>query len=112
MVKSHSDWGWDELMGRGDGDEPAPKGTAKRGLWRLMLRLPALRGRLQILAGRSDSLDGLCEAYEDASVALDRMLREPGDTRSPMVSEYQTICREIESEVIQYCLAQGSPVPE
>ncbi|WFR98137.1 hypothetical protein PR017_20485 (plasmid) [Rhizobium tumorigenes] len=99
-------------MGRGEADERAPEGSAKRGLWRLMLRLPALRGRLQILTGRSDSLVDLCEAYEDASFTLDRMLREPGSANAAMIKEYQTICSEIESDVIQYCLERPSDVPQ
>lgn len=99
-------------MGRGDADEKAPEGSAKRGLWRLMLRLPALRGRLQILAERSDALSDLCEAYEDASVTLERMLRESGNANCPRIKEYQTICTEIESDIIQYCLARPSDVAE
>ncbi|MDE1154715.1 MAG: hypothetical protein PW735_03175 [Acidobacteriaceae bacterium] len=111
-MTTNSSGGRDGVMGRGEADERAPEGTARRGLWRLMLRLPGLRGKLQILAGRSESLAGLCEAYEDASVTLERMLREPGDANCAMIKEYQTICGEIESDVIQYCLTQIADVPE
>ena len=110
-MPSNSSGGRDGVMGQGEADERAPEGAARRGLWRLMLRLPALRGTLQLVAESADPLEGLCEAYEDASVTLDRLLREPGDANCPMVKEYQTICNEIESEVIQYCLHHGSAVP-
>lgn len=60
--------------------------------------------RFTALAGNSDVLDSLCEAYGDASVTLERILREPRDMNGPMVMEYQTICSEIESDVIRYFL--------
>lgn len=108
----NSSGGRDGVMGREEADERAPEGSAKRGLSRLMLRLPALRGQMQILSGKSGSLDSLCEAYEDACVTLERMLRESGDTHAPMVKEYQAICSEIESDVIQYCLAKKRDVSQ
>lgn len=111
-MTSNSDGGQDEAMGRGNADTRPPEGAAKRGLWRLMLKLPALRGQLQLLDGRSEALASLCEAYEDASTALERMLHEPGDNRCPLVEEYLTICVEIESDVIQYCLSKTSKVPK
>jgi hypothetical protein len=98
-------------MGRGDTSERSPEGAAQRGLWRLMLKLPAQRGHLQIL-GRRDPLASLCEAYEDASVTLDRLRNIPGETDRPMVKEYETICSEIETDVIQYCLQHRGGVPE
>lgn len=86
--------------------------TARRGLWRLMLKLPAVRGRLQILATKSRSLDDLFEAYEEASLALERLMRQPGDEHCSMVAEYETICAEIESDVIQYVLEHRSSGPD
>jgi hypothetical protein len=77
-----------------------------------MLRLPAVRGQLQFLAGRSESLESLCEAYEDASGTLERLLKAPGDDNCPMVKEYQAICGEIEAEVLTYCLQHRSGVLE
>ncbi|NTI32855.1 hypothetical protein [Rhizobium rhizogenes] len=97
-------------MGRGNRSDGLPDGAAQRGLWRLMLKLPAVRGRLQILAGRSEALDSLCEAYEDASSTLERVLREPGDDKCPLVEEYRTICSEIETDVVAYCLKHRSNV--
>ncbi|MBP2444536.1 hypothetical protein [Rhizobium leguminosarum] len=68
-----------------------------------MLKLPAVRGQLQLLATRDDPVQGLCEAYEDASAALDGFRsRERRDFA--VISEYETICAEIESDVIRLCL--------
>jgi hypothetical protein len=69
-----------------------------------MLKLPALRGRLQLLAQKSSALENLCEAYEDACTALDRFRNRLPTFQDPLVDEYETICREIESDVIQLCL--------
>lgn len=91
-------------MGSAGGIHRKGTETAQRGLWRLMLKLPAVRGRLQILATKSRSLDDLFEAYEEASLALERLIRQPGDEHCPMVLEYETICAEIESDIIQYVL--------
>lgn len=81
---------------------------AQRGLWRLMLKLPALRGSLQILAQKSSALENLCEAYEDACTTLDRLRKRHGTSRDPLIEEYETICGEIESDVIQLCLHNSS----
>lgn len=84
--------------------ERMPAGANERGLWRLMLKLPAIRGQLQVLAPRRESLRGLCEAYEDASTMLERLRNKPGEDHCPLVKEYETVCAEIETDVIQYCL--------
>ncbi|KQX16062.1 MULTISPECIES: hypothetical protein [unclassified Ensifer] len=81
-----------------------PSAASQRGLLKLMLRLPALRGQLQLLCAKNQSLASLCEAYEEASSMLDRQRRlAPLD--HPMISEYELICREIEEEVISVCIA-------
>jgi hypothetical protein len=80
----------------------------RRGLWKLMLKLPALRGQLQLLTAHSNSLGGLCEAYDDASTTLDRLRSKPSLKNSAMIAEYETICSEIETEVIEICLDNGS----
>jgi hypothetical protein len=98
-------------MGKGSTNEGLPHGSGERGLWRLMLKLPALRGRLQILAARHDSLINLFEAYEDASVTLQRLRTAPGEQNRPLALEYETTCSEIEAEVIEYCLKHPG-VPE
>ncbi|QFY63414.1 hypothetical protein FZ934_24430 (plasmid) [Rhizobium grahamii] len=83
------------------------KGTAKngskeaqRGLWRLMLKLPAIRGRLQVIAATSSRLNGAFEAYEEACVALERFKRERDRDSCPLVEEYEALCTEIESDVL------------
>jgi hypothetical protein len=50
--------------------------AAQLGLWRLMLKLPAIRGRLQMLAARPRRLDDLFEAFEEASRTLERLRKE------------------------------------
>jgi hypothetical protein len=100
-----------DLMARGSSSEEIPHGTGQLGLWRLMLKLPAVRGELQVLAPRMASLGDLCEAYEDASVMLGRLRNKPGEESCPLVHEYEAICAEIESEVIQYCLEHRARTP-
>ncbi|WP_421873004.1 hypothetical protein [Pararhizobium sp.] len=82
----------------------SPQGAGQRGLWRLMLKLPAIRGGLQLLIVKRPSLVELCQAYEDACVTLQRLRSEPGDVNCPRIREYETICLEIETEVIACCL--------
>lgn len=77
-----------------------------------MLRLPALRGRLQILAVRSRRLDDLFEAYEEASLALERFQKDGGGSGGPLVEEYEAVCRDIEADVIQFILQSGSSFAE
>jgi hypothetical protein len=92
--------------------ENFPEGSADRGLWRLMLKLPAIRAQLQFLAARHSSIRGLFEAYEDACVTLGRLRSEPGETNCPLVREYETICSEIEADVLKYCLDRKPTVPQ
>lgn len=99
-------------MGRGNTSERRPQGAEQRGLWRLMLKLPALRGRLQLLAAKTEALDSLCEAYEDASTMLEKLRNAPGEPDLPMIREYESLCSDIEADVIQYCLEHHSGVPE
>lgn len=81
--------------------------SSKRGLWKLMLRLPALRGQLQMLSARNPSLLGLCGAYEDASSTLDRMRKDPVLHGAILIREYEQLCSEIETEIIEICLAKN-----
>ncbi len=78
-------------------------GTAQKGLWKLMLKLPALRGQLQILSARNTSLLALCDAFHDASSTLDTLRRDPS-VDNAIIREYETLCSEIEGEVIEICL--------
>ena len=99
-------------MSRGISSEEFPLGSAQRGLWRLMLKLPALRGKLQILNAKTTSLVSLCEAYEDSCVTLQRLRSDPFQVNSLMLKEYETICLEIEADVIQYCIDHTGRVPD
>lgn len=78
-------------------------GTAQKGLWKLMLKLPALRGQLQILSVRNASLLSLCDAFHDASSTLDS-LRKNSSVDRAIIHEYETLCSEIEGDVIEICL--------
>lgn len=111
-MRSNSDGGQDDPMALGGADARSPEGAAKRGLWRLMLKLPAIRGQLQLLDGRSEALSSLCEAYEDVCATLERLLHAPGEERNPMLEEYQTLSTEVENEVIQYCLEKNRRVSD
>ncbi|THK37779.1 hypothetical protein EHS39_12015 [Ensifer sp. MPMI2T] len=75
----------------------------QRGLLKLMLKLPVLRGKLQLLSSRNSSLPSLCEAYDEATSMLDRQRSGQLQDRA-VVTEYELICREIEEEVIAICL--------
>jgi hypothetical protein len=78
--------------------------SKQRGLLRLMLKLPLLRGQLQILAGRSMPLGELCQAYGEASAMLERVENGRLSSEEGLVVEYRFLCADIEAEVIQYCL--------
>src|SRR5689334_2865191 len=100
------------MTGDGNTSERAPNGAAQRGLWRLMLKLPALRGRLQLISTRSSSLEGLCEAYEEASATIERFRARFGASPDTLLEEYETICSEIENDVIKLCLDKRWSLPE
>ena len=90
---------------------PMQSEPKQRGLLKLMLKLPVIRGQLQLLSTRNASLESLCEAYDDATSMLDRQRgRQPPDTA--VLAEYESICREIEEEVIALCLTrEGRDLP-
>lgn len=93
-----------------DDDDEARKSElrARRGLRRLMLRLPSSREKLRALKEPSTGLSSLAEAYEDASVMYFSLLRS-GDAADPtLVREYGQICREIEDDVARYCAWQDT----
>lgn len=68
-----------------------------------MLKLPALRGQLQMESAKNKALMGLCDAFDDATTALDQLNRDPR-SNAELIKEYATICSEIESEVIDLCI--------
>jgi hypothetical protein len=84
--------------------------SSQRGLWKLMLKLPALRGQLQMLSARSSTLVSLCDAFDEASSTLDR-LRRNGSTDDKLLLEYESLCSEIENEVIDICIVARTQKP-
>lgn len=101
-----------DLMVKHDDTAIGGSALARKGLWRLMLKLPAMRGRLQIIAAKSAALRELCEAYEEASVTAERLSRQDAPVNPALLSEYRTICSEIENEVVQLVLEQSKAVPD
>lgn len=85
------------------GARPMSTDAAQKGLWKLMLKLPALRGQLQILSVRNASLLSLCDAFYDASSTLEALRKDP-NADGAIIHEYETLCSEIEGEVIGICL--------
>lgn len=73
---------------------------------KLMLRLPAMRGQLQILSARNPSLLNLCDAFDDASVMLEK-LRKDLSADKYLLDEYEKLCHDIESEVVELCILLG-----
>ncbi|MGV4791785.1 hypothetical protein [Rhizobium sp. F40D2] len=73
---------------------------------KLMLRLPELR---HALADRySEALGEIFEAYDLASNALDRFQRQH-PRQQTLINEYEQVCREIEQEVMVYCMKKTEP---
>ncbi|MFJ7355724.1 hypothetical protein ACIQWS_16295 [Phyllobacterium sp. NPDC097923] len=68
-----------------------------------MLKLPAMREQLQVESAKNKALVGLCDAFDDATTALDELNRDPR-SNADLIKEYETICSEIESEVIDLCI--------
>ncbi|KAB0679056.1 hypothetical protein [Aureimonas leprariae] len=79
--------------------------SRRRGLAKLMLRLPALRGELQVSFAHSEEVASLCSAFDEATATLDRLRRERAAADAAILAEYETVCREIEAELIRHCLA-------
>lgn len=75
----------------------------RRGLVKLMLRLPALRGKLQIATATNAELFNLCGAFDDASSTLERLRKEKTAANQAIIVEYETLCEDIEHEVIELC---------
>ncbi|KHJ54521.1 hypothetical protein LA66_13880 [Aureimonas altamirensis] len=77
---------------------------SRRGLLKLMLRNPALRKNLRSRSLIDEGLAGLCEAFDEASEALDRFVLHH-DADPALIIEYRALCAEIEADVIRRCLA-------
>lgn len=82
---------------------PSETAHDRRGLLRLMLKMPALRGTLQILSATNSDLLGLCGAYEDASTALERLRKERGNANRAAIAEYEELCTDLETDIIRMC---------
>jgi hypothetical protein len=76
----------------------------RRGLLKLMLKMPALRGQLQYLSVRDEGMLSLCGAFDDATDTLERLRRGDLDRHHDIVLEYENICAEIEQEIIKICM--------
>ncbi|RWC30870.1 MAG: hypothetical protein EOS27_12070 [Mesorhizobium sp.] len=74
-----------------------------QGLVKLMLKMPALRGRLQILSRRNPEILGLCGAFGEASATLERLLKENSPSNREKIEEYRIVCDEIENDIISLC---------
>jgi hypothetical protein len=74
-----------------------------RGLAKLMLKMPALRGKLQIMGARNAEFLNLCGAFEQASSTLERLKKESKRENRSSIEEYENVCREIEEEVLRMC---------
>ena len=72
-----------------------------RGMKRLMLRLPALRPRLQELAFEDGDARLLCGAFEDAATALEALRKGRASPR--IIQEYEEMCAEIERDIARLC---------
>lgn len=88
---------------RRDGNIPTVD-ARHRGLLKLMVKLPSVRGRLQMIAARPAALGELFEAYDTATHTLEELERK-GSATDELIHEYRTICTEIETDVVRYCLA-------
>ncbi|MBX5163225.1 MULTISPECIES: hypothetical protein [unclassified Rhizobium] len=80
----------------------------QRGLLRPMLKLPAIRGELQVRVGHGETLNGLCANYEEACVALERFKASKRPEERAVIEEYETLCSNIESDIILICLQDRS----
>ena len=84
----------------------AAREAAHRGLLKLMLRLPSFRGQLHLLWQNDVGLEALCEAYEDATATLERLLRKSDVGEEGLIDEYRAVCLELESDVRSRCLSR------
>lgn len=72
------------------------------GLIKLMMKLPVLRGELQIIYGHDSTLRDLSEAYNEATNMLALLRGNPLSDKA-LLAEYEAICGDIESDVLTLC---------
>jgi hypothetical protein len=75
---------------------------ASGGLLKLMIRLPALRGELQVIFGRDETFRELTFAYYEATEMLARLQGDSTADRT-LLNEYKAVCTDIENEVVTLC---------
>jgi hypothetical protein len=93
----------------------AVRKSEQLGRLKLMLRLPAQRTELEEIGTRESALDGLFDAYNEATDMLHRLLQVSPPTDGALALEYRKICSEIEADVVRYLLdraARRSVVPQ
>lgn len=73
-----------------------------RGLIKLMVKLPVLRGELQIIFGHDPALRELSEAYNEATDMLSLLRGNPMSDKA-LLAEYEAVCGDIESDVLSIC---------
>ncbi|MFK4771705.1 hypothetical protein [Rhizobium sp. ZW T2_16] len=86
-----------------------PRGAARRGLLKLMMRMPQRRGELQDLWQRDQTFQALCEAYEDATSTYERLVTRPLPGDADLIDEYRDLCTGLEQDVERRCVGQQSP---
>ena len=72
------------------------------GLIKLMVKLPVLRGELQLIYGQDPTLRDLAEAYNEATEMLYLLRGNPSSDKA-LLAEYEAVCIEIESDVLAIC---------
>ena len=82
---------------------------SRRGLARLMLRLPEHRADLRRLYVESLGFAGLCEAYELASDALAYWAKSAAD--GAVVADYRDLTAVIEKDVLFWIATRLSSAP-
>lgn len=82
---------------------PREEDRCRRGLLKLMLRMPALRGKLRLLSARDDDFRSLCGAFEEAQMMLERLRGHQSCNDPAEIAEYEQVCSGIENEIISMC---------
>jgi hypothetical protein len=78
--------------------------TQRRGLLKLMVRLPALRRALQILGAQPGLHGVLFSAYDQATSMLANLRLAPDEPDDRLIREYEAACAALETEIIHRCL--------
>jgi hypothetical protein len=79
----------------------------RRGLLKLMLKMPALRKQLQLLSAGNEGILSLCGAFDDATDTLERLRRVDPERHHTIILEYENICAEIEQDIVKICMGSS-----